>query len=293
MKLLSLRAGRLAVDLAPQAGGSVARFAIDESVDLLRPATKEALASGHGCDAAAFPLVPYSNRIANGRLAFDSETFHLEPNWPGVAHPMHGDGWARPWSVAARDERSAEIVLEHAPDGDRGGWPFRYRARQSYRLDDDRFTIRIAIENLEDREVPAGIGLHPFFVRDADTELAFRAGGVWLTDADVLSTEYVAVPPRWDFSGSRRVDTVVLDNCFDGWDGRATVSWPQRRLKLDIEASEPFRHGVVYIPPYAKIAGRPYFCVEPVSHANGEVAKSLLPAGATLAGEISFRPSQK
>ena len=292
MKILSLRAGRLAVDLAPQSGGSVARFTLDNSFNLLRPATEHALASGHGCDAAAFPLVPYSNRIANGRLAFDGKEILLKNNWPGVPHPMHGDGWARPWTVADAGPHAAEIVLEHAPDGERGGWPFRYRARQSYRLEDDCFTIRIAIDNLEDRPVPAGIGIHPFFAREDDVELAFRTGSVWLSDGDVLPVKRIAVPPVWDFSAARTLDGVVLDNCFDGWDGRATVRWPRRGLRLDVEASESFRHAVVYVPPLSNIIGPPYFCVEPVSHANGAVAKSLLPAGDTLAGEISFRLSQ-
>src|SRR5262252_7362326 len=133
MKLLLLRAGRLGVALAPEAGGSIARFAAD-GIDLLRPATRQALASGRGNDTACYPLVPFSGRIANGRLDLDGEQIVLQPNWPGQRHPMHGDGWAQPWKVRATDERSAEI--EYAHDA-RSGWPFRYRARQFYRLDHD------------------------------------------------------------------------------------------------------------------------------------------------------------
>ena len=197
MKLLSLRSGRLGLDLAPQAGGSIARFTADGSIDLLRPATPEAVASGRGNDSSCYPLVPFSGRIANGRFVFDGSEIVLKPNWPGVRHPMHGDGWARPWSVARSDGHSADIVYEHDP---REGWPFRYRARQTYRLDGDTLSIGISIENLEDRPVPAGLGLHPFFVRDADAELACRTRQVWLTDAEVLPTERIAVPPKWDFA---------------------------------------------------------------------------------------------
>ncbi len=45
---------------------------------------------------------------------------------------------------------------------------------------------------------------------------------------------------------------------------------------------------VIYVPPE-----RPYFCVEPVSHANGRVGRTHLDAGATLAGEIVFRVAQE
>ena len=283
MTLLSLRAGRLAVDLAPDAGGSIARFALDGIGDLLRPASDAALASGTGKDTACYPLVPFSNRIANGRLAFGGEIFHLEPNWPGVRHPMHGDGWAHAWDVVRQDRTSAELVYLQEAGAGAAGWPFRYRARQTFALDQVSLTIGISIENLEDREVPAGLGLHPFFVRDAETELACRLSGVWRTDPEVLPLQHLPVPPEWDFSRSRRVDGMGLDHCFDDWDGKATVTWPQRGLRLMISATEAFRHLVIYVPE-----GQRYFCVEPVSHANGAIGRSLLAAGATLAGEVSF-----
>ena len=284
MTLLLLRAGRLAVDLAPQAGGSIARFRVD-GADILRAMAAADVASGKGNNAAAYPLVPFSNRIANGMLAFGEERIRLDPNWPGQRHPMHGDGWARPWSVVRSDARSAELVYEH--DG-RQGWPFRYRARQSYRLDENALSVGMSIENCERRAVPAGLGLHPFFTRESDTELACRTADVWLADAEVLPTKRVVVPREWDFTTSRRVGDVVLDNCFDGWDGRATIVWPRRKLRLAIEATQPFRHLVVFIPP-----DRPFFCVEPVSHANGQVGRTNLAAGATLAGEIVFRLSDQ
>jgi len=112
--VLSLKKDRLAVDLAPEAGGAVARFTCD-GVDFLRPMTAEAIASGKGSNAALFPLVPYSNRIRDGRLAFGSEVIQLVRNWPGVHHPMHGDGWAHAWQVVRSDAQSAEICVGDKP----------------------------------------------------------------------------------------------------------------------------------------------------------------------------------
>lgn len=283
--MLTLKAGRLAVDLAPQSGGSVARFTCD-GVDLLRPMTAEAIASGQGNNAALYPLVPYSNRIRDGRLVFGSEVIELANNWPNISHPMHGDGWDHAWRTERSDASSAEIIYEHERAGERGGWPFRYRARQQYRLDDTSLSIRISIDNLEDRAVPAGIGLHPFFVRDPDCKVTCRTGFVWRSDPEVLPIERIPVPPEWDFSQGRTPDSVFLDNCFDGWDGHASIVWPAKRLRLDLKASEPFRHLVIYTP-----ANQSFFCAEPVSHANGQVGLAPLAAGGTLAGDAVFRLS--
>lgn len=285
MTLLSLARGRLGLELAPSSGGAVARFTVDGG-DICRPMAVADVGSGRANNAALYPLVPFSNRIRDGRLIFEGEEFQLARNWPGVGHPMHGDGWAHAWDVLCGDGVSAEIAYLHERAGGTGGWPFRYRARQSYRLGDDRLTIGISIENLEDRPVPAGIGLHPSFVRDADTQLTCSARAVWRTDADVLPVERIAVPADWDFSAGRRVDGVALDNCFDGWDGHAAIAWPRRRLRLDLAATVPFRHLVIYTP-----SGQPYFCVEPVSHANGQVGLAPLGPGGILAGEVVFRIS--
>jgi aldose 1-epimerase len=282
MTLLPLRTGRLAVDLAPSSGGSIARFAID-GADILRPMAAAEIASGRGNNAAAYPLVPFSNRIAQGRLRFDGEEIAIAPNWPDLRHPMHGDGWARAWSVAASDARSAELVYEH--DG-RTGWPFRYRARQLFRLSDNALTVEIGLRNIESRAVPADIGLHPYFVRHPATRLAFGAQSVWLADDEVLPTERIAVPANWDFAQSRPVDATALDNCFEGWAGHATVIWPHRKFQVTLVAAHPLRYLVVYTPP-----GRPFFCVEPVSHANGRLGHTRLAAGAELTGEIDFRIS--
>lgn len=280
MSLLTLRASRLTVDLAPDCGGSIARFTVEGKGDVLRSASAAALASGRGNDTACYPLVPFSNRIADGRFVFEGEEITLMPNWPHQRHPVHGDGWSRPWRVAYSDECLAELIYEH--DG-LDGWPFRYRARQTFHLGDDRLAVQMDIENLENRTVPAGLGLHPFFVRDLDSDLACRTSGVWLTDAEVIPTERVPLPPAWDFGRPRRVEDIVLDHCFEGWDGVATVRWPSRRLALDLIANAPFGHLVIFTPKR-----RPFFCVEPVSHANGAIGQTRLPRGMTLTGTIIF-----
>ncbi len=287
MTLLSLRTGPLAVDVAPSAGGAIARLAID-GIDLLRPMSVTDQASGRGNNSAAYPLVPYSNRIKDGHLVFEGETFQLKRNWATVNHPMHGDGWWHPWDVVRADAHSAEIAYRHERDGAAGGWPFRYVARQSYRLEADRLVVTMSLENLEDRAVPAGIGLHPYFVREADSELQTDTQWMWKGDAEVLPVERIATPPEADFSRSRNVNETHLDNGFDGWQRHATIRWPSRKLRVDLEASATFGHAVIYVP-----SQRPYFCVEPVSHANGQVGRTHLDAGATLSGDITFKVSKE
>ena len=53
------------------------------------------------------------------------------------------------------------------------------------------------------------------------------------------------------------------------------ISWSDRGVRATLEASDEFRHLVVYTPP-----SEDYFCVEPTSHAPDAV-NSALPAKLT------------
>ena len=207
MTLLTLRTGRLAVELAPAAGGAVARFTCD-GVDMLRPMTAADVASGKGNNAALYPLVPFSNRIRDGRLVFEGETFQLARNWPGVGHPMHGDGWAHAWDVVRSDAQSAEIAYEHERAGDEGGWPFRYRARQTLSprgrpADDPRSRSRISRTG---RCRPASACIRSSCATPtANSRAAPHA--VWRTDAEVLPIDAHRRAARLGFQSGRAAST--------------------------------------------------------------------------------------
>ena len=52
-------------------------------------------------------------------------------------------------------------------------------------------------------------------------------------------------------------------HCFGGWDGRATIAYPSSGVQLEFSCDPVFGHVIVYTPP-----GKPFFAVEPVTHAN-------------------------
>ncbi len=242
------------------------------------------MASGTGKDSACYPLVPFSNRIANGQLLFGDEEIHVPLNWPGVRHPMHGDGWAHAWTVGRHDGsvgRARFMSTMAVRDGRSAIAPARPSCSTKTGL-----VAGMSIENLEDRDVPAGLGLHPYFPRDAETEIDLPAARRLGDRCRGPAAETCAGASGVGFLQGRRVEGLGLDHCFDGWDGRATIAWPRRGMRLDSLPRRLFRHLVIYVPD-----GQTFFCVEPVSHANGAVGKTLLAAGATFAGEIAFRLS--
>ena len=290
-EVLTLQAGGLEAGVAPAIGGSLTHFQHANGIDLMRAATPEALAQNDPLGMACFPLVPFSGRIAGGRLTFAGQNFALPLNAPPDANALHGDGWQCAWQLEHADENEVRLTL---PNPDRG-WPWAYSARQTYGLTPDALTISLSVTNESDTPIPAGLGIHPWFDATPDASLRFDAEAVFQVDDGYLFTEVTPIPEKWDFSASRAVAGTDLVNGFSGWSGKAEVSWPERGAALSIAADAPLNHLVVYTP-----SGQPFFCVEPVSHAvdafnlhaaglapeNGTVS---LGPGETLSGTAVFK----
>lgn len=290
--MIALSAGDASVVLAPEAGGAILGWQAGPW-RLLRQPDPAALLSGHARGLGAFPLVPFSNRIADGRFAFAGRDYRIARADPTFATPIHGLGWIRRWDPAVVSEHAATLRLTHpGGDTDVALWPFAFAAELRVALTPDALTVGLRLVNRHDAPAPAGLGLHPFFPRTAGARLRFGAGSVWLTDAGQLPTALVPIPPEWDHARGRRIGRGALDHVFTGWDGRAEIALAPTPVTITIEASAIFRHLVVFTPP-----GAPYFCVEPVSHMTNAVnwlnrrsdtGMPVLPSGGALEGEIAF-----
>lgn len=286
--LVRLRHGAYELEVCPAIGGCITVFRHDER-DLMRPAGATFLADADPREAGSFPLVPFSNRIADGRFGFDGRSYALAPNLAPEPHAIHGYGWQHPWQIETAGESDLTLTLDHRI----AGTPLDYRAQQTFALGEHGLELTIELTNRGEGPMPAGIGCHPYFVRGAATTLEARLDHVWLADARKLPTRPVALPPGWDLAAAPRVADLELDNCFGGWDGAARIRWPELGLTLAVAADPVFGHLVVYVP-----AGRDHFCVEPVSHVNdgfnllergvaGTGVRVLAP-GERLAGSVRF-----
>jgi len=256
-----LRAGAARLVVAPAIGGSIAHYEHD-GAPVLRPTSAQAFAAGTVREFACYPLLPFSNRIAEATLQWGGNAFALRRYIDTDSNAIHGNAWQRAWKVVERGGHSALLELAHTPSSEHGDeWPFAYRAQQRFELDAEGVTLHIEMRNDDARTAPAGLGWHPFFPRPLDTELEFRAQGVWCTDRTLLPLEHTAVPTEWDFADRRALDAVAIDNCFTGWRSPARVHWPSRAATVEIGASAECTHLVVYVPP-----GRDFLAIEPVSH---------------------------
>ncbi|HBZ69728.1 MAG TPA: aldose 1-epimerase [Deltaproteobacteria bacterium] len=293
---LEVENGGLRLRVAPEVGASVVDLSFERGgslVPLLRRAHEPLSRSS---DAACFLLVPYSNRLRDGRFRFEGRSYELGHPKPDA---IHGDVRDRRWQVGHCCDHGCTLTFDSRAFGD-VHFPFPFAAEVSYRLQDGVFTNALRVVNVGEARMPAGLGFHPYFNRalgpaseEVLLELAVR--GVYPDSPERPALPIgppVGLRPGQDFSKLRPLD-VALDHCFAGWDGHAEIRWPESRVRVVMEASARLRHVIVYSPP-----AQPFFAVEPVSHANdgfnlfasGQPGTGVvvLAAGESLEGSFSL-----
>jgi aldose 1-epimerase len=251
-----LRDHQWRVRILPQFGGCLDECAFREQAMLQPVEQRSSLAAVELC---YFPLVPFSNRIKNSRFSFEGRTIELEPNLRDHPHAIHGHGWQAKWRVLRADASQCALVYEH-PASDR--WPWRYRALQTFCIDGAELAITLTLTNEAASRMPAGIGFHPFFAKTGTARLSAAASRLWNGPAQEFPSQTVGVPDELDFAVSRPVGSARgVDHCFSGWDGRATIEWPDAPFRLALDVGGALEHFLLYVPE-----GRDFFCFEPVSH---------------------------
>jgi aldose 1-epimerase len=263
-----LRACGFELALDPSHGGEVL-WLNWEGEPLLRAAP----AGAHDIrDGAAFPLVPFSGRIEQGRFTHDGVVHRLPPNMPPEPHAIHGHGWQSAWHVVDTDARFVTLGMRHA----KGAWPWAYKAEQTFSLSPDALNVELSVTNLSAAPMPAGLGWHPYFPR-GDAELACDVTGFWPGASGDVPGGLEPVSGMTDLTVARPVDSIVVDNAFRGSGAPAKLVWPSRRLAIEFGASDNLTHWIVYAPQ-----GAGFFCVEPVSHAPNAINMSAPPPGAEM-----------
>lgn len=270
----------LRLEVNPGVGASPAAFQAKiqgEWADILRP-TPRPLPQKSSL-YSSFILAPYSNRIRAAKFVFAGREYRLEANTP-QGNAQHGDVRNRPWQVHYPQANTLECTFDSRDFSDLN-WPWPFTMRVVYSLREHRFATELELTNTGDSPMPAGFGLHPYFVRRlpdsiGDAVLDFHADGVYQTDESLIPTEGMKpIPTELDFSEARSLGSQQVDAVFGGWDGRAVLEWPGANVRLVMEAlstrsdegerleADPvFGHLVVFTAPDGTLA------LEPVSHAT-------------------------
>jgi aldose 1-epimerase len=259
-EIITLRAHGFELDVVPLAGGGIARLDW-RGLELLRPALTGAIAARDPLGLSCFPMTPYISRITDGVFTWGDVTTDIAPNMAGGAHPLHGIGWRKPWRVEVQTDRHVALILNHSGDQD---WPWAFVTRQEITIHKDFVEHAVSVTSEDPRAFPASLGPHPYFNAQNAT-ITLQAASLWEISGESLPTHQARPPVVDALAAGVSANSLDLDHCFEGWDGKASITWPTHALSIEAscrlgDQAIPCTRLQLYTP-----RGEDFFCLEPVS----------------------------
>jgi aldose 1-epimerase len=176
-------------------------------------------------------LVPWPNRVRDGKYAFDGRDQQLDISEPATHNASHGFVRWLPWRVMAEDTASVRFGLRLYP---MHGYPHILELTASYTLGEDGLGVEVAARNVGSTAAPYGIGAHPYLTLgrgpgSLDEAVLELPADTWIpVDERLIPTGRETVEGTdYDFRKARTIGATQLDTAFTALhrdpDGRATV----------------------------------------------------------------------
>jgi aldose 1-epimerase len=210
-----------------EVGGGIREY-WDGDRPVLHPYALSAICDGaHGA-----PLIPWPNRLGDGRYTFDGQERQVALTEPAKQNAIHGLLRWRNWR-ALQIEADRVVMGTTLYPNDR--WPFALRLEIEYRLGQAGLSVETRATNIGDGACPYACGQHPYLSPGEgqtvdECSLELPAATRILTDPErQLPTGREAVEgTEFDFRSSRSLASLQMDYAFTDLardsDGRVWVS---------------------------------------------------------------------
>jgi aldose 1-epimerase len=241
-------------------------------------------------------LIPWPNRIADGRYAFAGEELQLAINERRTGSAIHGLVRWVGWSLVDRDERGVVLGNDVHPQP---GYPFALSLRVEYTLSADGLRVHTSARNVGSAPCPFGAGAHPYLRPGSPT---IDTSVLLLPAHRVLSSDRDGGPAAWadvdgselDFARARAIGTTKVDDCFTDLErdgeglARVALTSPEEGTAVTLWADESYGYLMLYSGDDRPDVSRRSLAVEPMTcppnaFRSGESVVVLEP-GETFAG---------
>jgi aldose 1-epimerase len=229
-------------------------------------------------------LMPWPNRIADGRYTFDGEEKQLPLTEPARLNASHGLVRWEPWSLLEQADSTATVGFRLMPSP---GWDGILDLRVRYALDDAGLTVTPSATNVGAARVPFGFGVHPYLTVGEESvdelTLSLPADRYLTVDERLLPTGTQPVDgTNFDFRQASSIGAGVLDTAYTGLAADADGRW---RISL----GRGDRHTTLWADAaaygYAQVFTGDSLPAGRARHTGVAVEPMTCPAGAFATGE--------
>lgn len=173
---------------------------------------------GKMCDGAhGAPLIPWPNRMADGRYSFDGEDFQVALTEPSKNNAIHGFLLWRSWQASEHEANRVVVSTRLHP---LSGYPFQLDVSITYELGEDGLTVTTTARNTGDRACPYAQGQHPYLspgtglIDECSLELAGRTRIDTDPERQLPSGKEPVSGTPFDFLEPKQLGGVAIDFAF-------------------------------------------------------------------------------
>lgn len=170
------------------------------------------------CDGAhGAPLIPWPNRLADGRYRFDGVDYQVALTEPDKGNAIHGFLRWRPWQAIERSPRRVVMGTRLYP---LMGFPFTIDVAVAYKLGDDGLVVATTATNLGAQACPYGAGQHPYLspghglIDDCTLELDASTRILTDNERELPTGRAPVAGSAFDFRRGKRLGDQKLDLAF-------------------------------------------------------------------------------
>ena len=251
-----------------EVGGGLREYTLDGRNVLDGYGADEMSSSGRGQ-----VLIPWPNRIQDGRYNFDGHDYQLPLDDVEEQDAIHGLVRWGSWIAADREQN--RVVMEHVLHP-QPGYPYSLALSVEYVLSDDGLLVRTTATNRCLRPCPYGSGNHPYLTVSGlqVDSLTLRIPGDTLLRSDERGIPVDRLPAEgteYDFRRPRVIGSTVLDHAFTDLaraeDGRARVELrdPDRGDGVTLWVDEAYPYVMVFTGDPLPDVNRRSLAVEPMT----------------------------
>ncbi|WP_353081865.1 aldose 1-epimerase family protein [Tessaracoccus lapidicaptus] len=205
-------------------------------------------------------LLPWPNRIRDGRYTFDGAQYQLPITEVPRTTALHGLNEGVAWQLVSHTDDEVVLTSRYYPQR---GWNAVLEATIGHRVGEDGLTVTVEVTNVGATRAPYGYGAHPYLKADVATaELSLPFAKELLVDPErLLPIEVADVTPEHDFRSARPVGDTEFDTALTGADGAWELSVTTGGRTVTLWADESLPWGQVFThPDRVALAVEPMTC---------------------------------